>query len=919
MGALFGNRTSGPRSRTCTSRRSSSRASSSPPPTRSAGCAAAAGATSARRSSCRSRSRRWPRRCSSWSATGSRAPSASSSRRSWRPSRASGRRRRARRSTSCGWYDGRRGALRDRDPQAAVAAGRRTTRTPRSAGLDAVPPDDRPPVNVVRFAFQTMVGIGTLLAALGVVHLVDVAPPAAAASSRAWFWRAVVAAGPLSVVALLAGWVTTEVGRQPWVVYGVMRTSEAVTGADGVPGRLRDARGRLRRRWPWPSPGSCAGSRARRSSRPSEALPDRGRACRWLRSPPLLILVGLVAYIVLGGADFGAGLWYLLAGPGRGGRRGARLHLPRDGAGLGGQPRLADLRARRVLDGVPDGVRLDRVDAGRAAVHRRGRDHPARHGLRAAQRPAAGPRDRGRRRLVFGASSVLTPFALGAAVGGIASGRVPVGNAEGDLVTSWLNADLDRRSACSRSRSSAYLAAVYLAGDAARAGEPRARARRSARRALAMGVVTGALAVGGPGRPARGRARAVRRPDERRRAGGRAVSALAGLATILLVRAAPLRARALLGGARGGGDRRRLGHRAAARPAAGPHGRARRRPTHATLVALLDLARRSASLILIPSLALLFGLVLRGRFDEEVPAVRGASRRRACARGPRRALPAARALAAVGVPLALLVEGSCWASASWRWLARRGRRGRAAGSGRAGGPRRARPPGGEGRPPVGTVLRVPAAALPVGASARGRPARRRDGRVPRVGAARRARRGARSGRDGARAGRRGLRRPRGARVPAAAGDDYRYVLGRRAPALPDPCSRWQPEGLRGPSRVVDPGAFAWTRRRLARRAAARPRPLRAARRHVHARRAPSTPRSSTSPALRRARRHGDRGHARRRVPRRARLGLRRRLPVGRAVELRRPGGLPAARRRGARARASPSSSTSSTTTSAPRA
>jgi cytochrome d ubiquinol oxidase subunit I len=45
----------------------------------------------------------------------------------------------------------------------------------------------------------------------------------------------VIAAGPLAVVALIAGWVTTEVGRQPWIVYRVMRTDEAVTGADGVP------------------------------------------------------------------------------------------------------------------------------------------------------------------------------------------------------------------------------------------------------------------------------------------------------------------------------------------------------------------------------------------------------------------------------------------------------------------------------------------------------------------------------------------------------------------------------------------------------------------------------------------------------------------------------------------------------------
>jgi cytochrome d ubiquinol oxidase subunit I len=50
-----------------------------------------------------------------------------------------------------------------------------------------------------------------------------------------WFYRAVILAGPLSVVALIAGWVTTEVGRQPWVVYHDMRTAQAVTGATGVP------------------------------------------------------------------------------------------------------------------------------------------------------------------------------------------------------------------------------------------------------------------------------------------------------------------------------------------------------------------------------------------------------------------------------------------------------------------------------------------------------------------------------------------------------------------------------------------------------------------------------------------------------------------------------------------------------------
>jgi cytochrome bd ubiquinol oxidase subunit I len=101
-------------------------------------------------------------------------------------------------------------------------------------GLDAVAPADRPPVNVVRFAFQTMVGIGSLLALLSVVYLVALLRRKRLPEST-WFYRALVLAAPLSVVALIAGWVTTEVGRQPWVVYHVMRTSDAVTGARGIP------------------------------------------------------------------------------------------------------------------------------------------------------------------------------------------------------------------------------------------------------------------------------------------------------------------------------------------------------------------------------------------------------------------------------------------------------------------------------------------------------------------------------------------------------------------------------------------------------------------------------------------------------------------------------------------------------------
>jgi cytochrome d ubiquinol oxidase subunit I len=101
-------------------------------------------------------------------------------------------------------------------------------------GLDRARPEDRPPVNVVRMAFFTMVGIGTLMAVFGIGVLVVWWRRRALPGGR-WFLRLVAALGPLSVVALIAGWVTTEVGRQPWIVYRHMRTEEAVTGAGGIP------------------------------------------------------------------------------------------------------------------------------------------------------------------------------------------------------------------------------------------------------------------------------------------------------------------------------------------------------------------------------------------------------------------------------------------------------------------------------------------------------------------------------------------------------------------------------------------------------------------------------------------------------------------------------------------------------------
>lgn len=100
-------------------------------------------------------------------------------------------------------------------------------------GLDAAPPDERPPVAIVRAAFQLMVGIGTGLLALSVWFGLTWWRRRRLPRSRLFLWLA-LAAGPLSAVALEAGWVATEVGRQPWIVYNVMRVEDAVTTAPGI-------------------------------------------------------------------------------------------------------------------------------------------------------------------------------------------------------------------------------------------------------------------------------------------------------------------------------------------------------------------------------------------------------------------------------------------------------------------------------------------------------------------------------------------------------------------------------------------------------------------------------------------------------------------------------------------------------------
>lgn len=102
------------------------------------------------------------------------------------------------------------------------------------AGLDSVPADDRPEaVALIHLAFDTMVGIGLLLLGLGVWLLIRWIRRRGPPASR-WFLRAALVAGPGAVVAMECGWITTEVGRQPWIVYNVLRTSDAVNPAPGL-------------------------------------------------------------------------------------------------------------------------------------------------------------------------------------------------------------------------------------------------------------------------------------------------------------------------------------------------------------------------------------------------------------------------------------------------------------------------------------------------------------------------------------------------------------------------------------------------------------------------------------------------------------------------------------------------------------
>ncbi len=101
-------------------------------------------------------------------------------------------------------------------------------------GLNDVPVEDQPPVNIVRYSFQIMVGIGTGLAMLSTYVGYRWFRHRDTFLDNKWMLRAFIPTGLAAIVAMETGWITTEVGRQPWVVHEVLRTEDAVTNGNWV-------------------------------------------------------------------------------------------------------------------------------------------------------------------------------------------------------------------------------------------------------------------------------------------------------------------------------------------------------------------------------------------------------------------------------------------------------------------------------------------------------------------------------------------------------------------------------------------------------------------------------------------------------------------------------------------------------------
>src|SRR5450432_500453 len=207
-----------------------------------------------------------------------------------------------------------------------------------------------------------------------------------------------------------------------------------------------------------------------------------------------VLWLGVTIYAVLGGADFGAGLWDLLAGDARRGEAARALidasigpvwetnhtWLIFDLVILWSAFPLAFASLMSTLFVPLTLAAFGIILRGSGFVFRK-------YTRRLARRRAFGA--------TFALSSVITPFFLGTALGGIASGRVPAGNAAGDPWTSWLN-PTSLLVDCLAVATGAFVAAVFLVAAARRQGDPDLE-HYFRRRALTVGIVAGALSIAG--------------------------------------------------------------------------------------------------------------------------------------------------------------------------------------------------------------------------------------------------------------------------------------------------------------------------------------------------------------------------------------------------------------------------------------
>ncbi|HEX4035132.1 MAG TPA: cytochrome d ubiquinol oxidase subunit II [Solirubrobacteraceae bacterium] len=332
-------------------------------------------------------------------------------------------------------------------------------------------------------------------------------------------------------------------------------------------------------------------------------------------APAVFVLVGAALYVVLGGADFGAALWQLLAG---GGERGERLreHAHRSMAPVWEANHVwlifiltITWTAYPVAFGSIASTLAVPLFIAAVGIIFRG----ATYALRSAE-----PTGR-QRRLIdtgFSISSIIAPFALGAAIGAIAARRVPVGNAAGALFSSWLN-PIAVLVGVLAVAFGGYLAAVYLAADAVRSGDRDLEDAFRAR-ALIAGVIAGGVAAAGLIVLASDAHHLYRRLVEGPGLPALLLSVVAGVATLWLVWArrfrearwcAALAVAAVIAGWGLAQQPLILPRLTLARAAAG----------HDTLVAVIVVVLGGA-IILLPSLALLFRLALTGRLDDSQDA-----------------------------------------------------------------------------------------------------------------------------------------------------------------------------------------------------------------------------------------------------------------------------------------------------------